>query len=342
MGNEHAFPSGVPQLAIDPRPFVGSRGMLIISADRIHSANGGIMKLLAAGVAACVLIMTGCGSANQEQEESSFDVGGELAAPTLRTIALTTGVTLQYLEQGRPNGAPVIFLHGYTDSHHSFDLNLPIFPRRHHVYALDQRGHGGSSKPACCYTQNDFSNDVIAFMDQLGIASATLVGHSMGSFVAHQVAAEHPSRVDKLVLVGSATTVAGNPGALELKSAVDTLVDPIDPEFVRAFQASTFFQPIPETFLDTAVSESLRVPASIWKQALDGLIAEDHTAALAQITAETTIFWGDQDVFFFAEHQTAVVAAIPGSTLVTYPQTGHGLHVERPVRFVRDMRRILR
>ena len=301
------------------------------------------MKILAAGVMACFFVATGCGSASPEEEEfSSESTSIEPANPTLHSVTLSTGVTLQYLEQGQPDGAPVIFLHGFTDSHHSFDLNLPRFWRRFHVYALDQRGHGGSSKPACCYTQSDFSNDVIAFMDELGIATASLVGHSMGSFTAHKVAAEHPSRVDKLVLVGSATTVAGNPGALELKSIVDTLEDPIDPEFVRAFQASTFFQPIPESFLDTAVAESLRVPAAIWKQALDGLIADDHSALLDQITAETVIFWGDQDVFFFAEHQTALVAAIPGSTLITYADTGHGLHVERPKRFVRDLRNFLR
>jgi non-heme chloroperoxidase len=300
------------------------------------------MKVLAAGMA-CFFVVTGCSSASPEEDEfSSESTSIEPATPTLHTVALSTGVTLQYLEQGRTEGEAVIFIHGYTDSHHSFDLNLPRFPRRYHVYALDQRGHGGSSKPACCYTQSAFSNDVIAFMDELGIATATLVGHSMGSFTAHKVAADHPSRVDKLVLVGSATTVAGNAGALELKSIVDTLEDPIDPEFVRAFQASTFFQPIPETFLDTAVEESLRVPAAIWKQALDGLIADDHTDALDQITAETVIFWGDQDVFFSAQHQADLVAAIPGASLITYAETGHGLHVERPKRFVRDLRGFLR
>jgi non-heme chloroperoxidase len=299
------------------------------------------MKVLAAGMMACFVVI-GCGSASPGEDEFSSEATSiEPATPTLHTVALSTGVTLQYLEQGRPDGEAVIFLHGYTDSHHSFDLNLPRFPRRYHVYALDQRGHGGSSKPDCCYRQSDFSNDVIAFMDELGIATATLVGHSMGSFTAHKVAADHPSRVDKLVLVGSAATVAGNTGALELKSIVDTLEDPIDPEFVRAFQASTFFQPIPETFLDTAVEESLRVPAAIWKQALDGLIADDHTDALDQITAETVIFWGDQDVFFSAQHQADLVAAIPGASLITYADTGHGLHVERPKRFVRDLRGFL-
>jgi non-heme chloroperoxidase len=301
------------------------------------------MKILAAGMMGCFFVVTGCGSSSLE-ESASQSTSIEAATPTLHSVTLATGVTLQYLEQGQPCGAPVIFLHGYTDSHHSFDLNLPTFPRSFHVYALDQRGHGGSSKPTCddCYEQSDFSNDVIAFMDELGIATASLVGHSMGSFIAHKVASEHPSRVDKLVLVGSATTVAGNAGALELKTIVDTLVDPIDPEFVRAFQASTFFQPIPESFLDTAVAESLRVPAAIWQQALDGLIAENHTGALAQITAETAIFWGDQDVFFFAQHQADLMAAIAGATLITYADTGHGLHVERPSWFVRDLHDFLR
>jgi pimeloyl-ACP methyl ester carboxylesterase len=215
-------------------------------------------------------------------------------------------------------------------------------PRRYHVYALDQRGHGGSDKPDCCYRQSDFSRDVIAFMDQLGIGRAALVGHSMGSLIAHKVAADHPRRIEKLVLIGSSTTVAGNPVALELEAAVDTLTDPIDPEFVRAFQASTFFRPIPESFLDTAVAESLRVPASVWKQALDLLIAEDHTEKLGRITAETLIFWGDQDVFFSADDQERLLTAIPNARLTVYQGTGHGLHVERPRRFVRDLVRFLR
>ena len=279
-----------------------------------------------------------------EEDDPTGTVTSELrsAAPRVRQVALSTGVTLSYLEQGRKNGEVFIFLHGYTDSHRSFDLTLPRLPRRIHAYALDQRGHGDSSKPACCYTQADFAGDVIAFMDALGIPKATLVAHSMGSFVAHKVAVDHPSRVRELVLVGSAPTGVGNPVGLELKSIVDTLEDPIDPEFVRAFQASTFYRPIPASYLDTAVSESLKVPATVWKQALDGLLTEDHSAELGQITARTFIFWGDQDVFFGAADQAVLDAAIPRSKLIVYPQTGHGLHVEEPRRFVRDLVRFTR
>ena len=279
-----------------------------------------------------------------DDDGSTGTVSSELgsAAPRIREVALSTGVTLSYLEQGAKHGEVFIFLHGYTDSHRSFDLTLPRLPRRIHAYALDQRGHGDSSKPACCYTQGDFAGDVIAFMNALGIPKATLVGHSMGSFIAHKVAVDHPSRVHELVLVGSAPPGVGNPVGLELKSIVDTIEDPIDPEFVRAFQAGTFYRPIPDSFLDTAVAESLKVPATVWKQALDGLLAEDHSADLDRIKARTFVFWGDQDVFFGAADQAVLDSAIPRSKLLVYPQTGHGLHVEEPRRFVRDLTRLTR
>jgi pimeloyl-ACP methyl ester carboxylesterase len=284
-----------------------------------------------------------CGAPSFDEDGETSETSSALhGAPRLKRVALSTGVELQYLEQGSPRGEPVIFIHGYTDSHHSFDLNLPHFPRDFHVYALDLRGHGDSSKPACCYTQRDFARDVVAFMDAVGIGRANLVGHSMGSFVAHRVAVDFPWRLKRLVLIGSAPKVAGNPAAAELKAAVDTLSDPIDPEFVLAFQASTFFRPIPESFLETSVSESLKVPASVWQQALDGLIADDHSARLGRVTAPTLILYGDQDVFFSVEDQRALAAAIPRSKLVVYEQVGHGTHVEAPTRTVADVARFLR
>lgn len=299
-----------------------------------------------------LLAWSGCGAhatdAIDENPESSErdqalrrNVQGD-SGETSRRIQLSTGVELEYLEQGAPNGIPVVFLHGFTDSHRSFDRNLPRLPRRFHVFALDQRGHGNSSKPACCYTQADFAADVAAFLDAVGLERASVVGHSMGSFIALEFALDYPERLDRLVLIGSAPTLVGNPTVLDFQSVVDTLADPIDPAFVREFQASTFFRPVPESFLDVAVEESSKVPASIWQQALAGLVANDRSSELGSITAPTLILFGDQDVFVTAADQAALDAAIPDSTLITYPDTGHGTHVERPRRVNRDLVRFLR
>ncbi|KFA91632.1 alpha/beta fold hydrolase [Archangium violaceum] len=258
------------------------------------------------------------------------------------SVQLSTGVRMHYVEQGRHDDPVLVLLHGYTDSYLSFERVLPLLPRNFHVYALDQRGHGDSSRPDCCYSPSDFASDVAAFLDSQGIQRAVLVGHSMGSFIAQQVALEHPQRVQALVLIGSAPTVHDNAVAAELKSVVDTLSEPIDPAFVREFQAGTFYRPIPPSFLDTAVSESLKVPARVWKAALDGLIAEDHSARLRDISVPTLVVGGDRDGFFSVAEQQALAQALPGASLVLYTETGHAPHVELPQRFVDDVKQFLR
>jgi pimeloyl-ACP methyl ester carboxylesterase len=258
-------------------------------------------------------------------------------AITLDTATLDTGVTLEYAEKGHGEGRVVIFLHGYTDSWFSWSEVLERLPACHHAYALSQRGHGDSDRPASGYAVDDFANDVIAFMDHEGIAEATIVGHSMGSVIAQRVAIDHPDRVENLVLVGSAAN-AGNEGILGfLDFVLSTVSDPLDPDFVYGFQASTLATPVPAEFLDTVVAESLKVPAFVWHAALAGLAQSDTTDELADIEAPTLIVWGDQDTIFFESDQQTLDAGIPDSTLLVYEGIGHGVHWEDPDRFTADL-----
>lgn len=247
-------------------------------------------------------------------------------------VQLSHGVTLNYVENqpSFKDSDAIIFLHGYTDSWRSFERNLPLLSNKFRILAIDQRGHGNSSRPSCCYTQADFAADIEAFMTALKIDKATLVGHSMGGFIAHKVAVDYPQRVQRLVLIGAAPTAVRNPVIKELNNTIQALVEPIDPGFVREFQASTFYKPIPPAFLDTAISESLKVPLIVWKQALAGLIVEDYATQLNQIEAPTLILWGDRDGIVTLQNQQALQAQIPNSTLKIYRETGHGLHVESP------------
>ena len=106
----------------------------------------------------------------------------------------------------------------------------------YHAFAPDQRGHGESEQPECCYTVDDYAADVDAFMDAVGIEEATIVGHSGGTLIAPRVALSYPRRVSRLVLVGSAIMGARNEVMLELGEAVRALEDPVPLEFVREFQ----------------------------------------------------------------------------------------------------------
>jgi pimeloyl-ACP methyl ester carboxylesterase len=258
--------------------------------------------------------------------------------PRFATSDLATGVRLHYAEQGDRTGEAIVFLHGYSDSWYSFSGVLPLLSPEYHAFALTGRGHGDSDKPEAGYTVDDFAADVDAFMEAVGIERATIVGHSGGTLIAPRVAVRYPHRVSRLVLIGSAIMGANNEAMVGLGEEVRALEDPIPPEFAREFQESTIHHPIPEEFLSTAISESLKLPVRVWLDYMEEtILTPDHAARLGEIGAPTLIVWGEQDAFFPREEQERLARAIPDATLKVYPETGHAVHWERPERFVRDL-----
>lgn len=250
---------------------------------------------------------------------------------------LATGVTLPYVEQGDPNGLPVVLLHGYTDSWRSWELLLPALPDSLHVYAITQRGHGDADRPADGYRPEDYSDDVAAFLDAVGLEAAVIVGHSAGSYTAQRFAADHPERTLGLVLVAAFHVFATNPAARELQEAVAQLTDPVDRDFAREFQASCVARPVPAVFMDAIVDGSANVPARVWQACLDALMSADVPTEAATITAPTLIMWGDRDAFCPRSDQDALVAAIPRARLIVYSGTGHCPHWEQVERVAGDL-----
>jgi non-heme chloroperoxidase len=254
------------------------------------------------------------------------------------TTRLTTDVTLHYAEQGDQAGEAIIFLHGYSDSWFSFSRVLPQLSPEYHAFALTQRGHGDSDKPQCCYTPADFAADVDAFMDAVGLEEATVVGASTGALFAQQVALDYPHRLSRLVLIGAQTPA--NEAISGLREEVQALEDPVPPEFVREFQESTIYQPVPQEFLDTVVSESLKLPARVWRDYMEQAVLSidhDYVLPLREIDVPTLILWGEQDPLFPREDQERLAAAIPDATLKICPETGHAVHWDQPEWVVRDL-----
>jgi pimeloyl-ACP methyl ester carboxylesterase len=235
----------------------------------------------------------------------------------------------------------VILLHGITDSWFSFSRVLPELSPEYRVYVPDLRGHGDSDRPDEGYTPRDMAADVLGFMDVLGIARATLVGHSMGTFVAQQAALLAPARVAGLVLIGSATT-GRNQVTLELEQALARLPDAVPEDFAREFQSSTIHHPVPEPFLDRVVAECRKAPARVWHRAMVGLIGTEPFAGLPGSAIPTLLIWGDRDALFSRAEQEALVSMLPIASLRVYRETGHAPHWERPKQVVRDLERYLR
>jgi pimeloyl-ACP methyl ester carboxylesterase len=253
-------------------------------------------------------------------------------------IHLKTGVTLNYVVQGKAGGPVIILLHGAGDSWHSFERVLPLLPAEYQVYAITLRGHGLSDHPETGYSRADFAGDILDFMSQLNIHHATLVGHSLGSFVAQKVAELDTDHLSRLVLIGSGPGIAKNAQAEEeIRKSFAEIQDPVPYTFARDFQASTIYSPIPAWFFETMVAEALRVPASTWHGLGQGITAPEQVDELRKIRVPTLIFWGDKDSIFHREDEDILLKTIPHSTLKVFPDTGHALHWEQPERFTQDL-----
>ena len=252
------------------------------------------------------------------------------------SLILKTGVRMHYAYKGNPSGTPVIMLHGYTDSWFSFSTVLPLLNNKYRVYILDQRGHGDSDRPTGGYAMQQFAADVIAFMDAMNIKQATILGHSMGSFVAQHVAALAPERVNKLVLEGSATTIRNNT-VLELQREIGTLSDQVPEKFVREFQLSTVYQPLSQEFLQSIMKQSMKIPANVWREVMAEMVAPYADVELKKIKTPTLIVWGDKETIFPRSEQDSLVSALKNSKLRVYADTGHAPHWERPEWFVKDL-----
>jgi pimeloyl-ACP methyl ester carboxylesterase len=120
-------------------------------------------------------------------------------------IGLPTGVELSVQLGGPEDGEPILFLHGFPESHRTWRKVLPDLARDFRVVAPDQRGFGASDKPEGveAYQTDRILEDLIALADALSLDRFTLVGHDWGGAVAWLAALRHPDRIRRLVIVNA-------------------------------------------------------------------------------------------------------------------------------------------
>lgn len=247
-----------------------------------------------------------------------------------RSVRLANGIRLSYVELGDAEGSPLLLLHGWTDSSRSWSILAPQL-LRHRLLIPDQRGHGGSDAPVCCYSISVFADDARLFLDALGVGRASLVGHSLGSFAAQRLAADHPQRVDRLVLIASTALAPVRRGDW-LWTNVSALRFPLNSnsEFMRAWTAVSSPTPVDSAFVAHAVHETAAVPPHVWGGVLREITDLPVGRFAAQIKAPTLILGGGRDELFGPTHQRALLDKIPHALFRLFPALGHNLIWERP------------
>ena len=138
-----------------------------------------------------------------------------------------------------PSKPTAVFIHGVLNDHSVWILQTRYFANHGwNVLAIDLPGHGRSGGKAPTTVQ-EAAQSVIALLDAVGVDKAILMGHSLGSLIAMQAAAEHPTRASQLVMVGTAYPMRVSPALLE--NSISNPSKAID--MVNVFSHSTLAPP---------------------------------------------------------------------------------------------------
>jgi pimeloyl-ACP methyl ester carboxylesterase len=170
-----------------------------------------------------------------------------------RRIPLSTGVTLNVAVGGPAGAEPILFLHGFPESHRTWRHQLRDLSRDFFVVAPDQRGFAASDKPDGVenYETDRIVEDVVALADALGLASFTLVGHDWGGAAAWLAALTHPYRVKRLVIVN-----APHPLIFQ-KSVIEDEAQRAASQYIRAFRSPAMEAGIRAMGLETFLEKGL-------------------------------------------------------------------------------------
>ncbi len=272
-----------------------------------------------------------------------------------RTVILPEhGITIEYATKGSyttDDRIPVIALHGYTDAWYSYYL-LMQRAKNVKIYAISLPCYGSSTKDVVLASSYDLlAGVIIEFMDVIGINQAVFMGHSMSSLLAPHVAYLYPERASGVFLVGPRAEFITDPSMMSREGEdpnmwgffpwVESVIaanemgpeDVFDHQFCEEWQLSTVYKPIPETFLEGCVQQTMKVPAKCWQAGINAMSSVDFTSTLPSLNLPFVMVYGDHEMFPWDEElggQESIIKHIPSLAIVKLEGIGHASHWEAP------------
>jgi pimeloyl-ACP methyl ester carboxylesterase len=260
---------------------------------------------------------------------------------------------VNYVEMGPQSGRAVLLVHGLSGSWPNWLETIPYFAREHRVVALDLPGFGDSPMPDWEVGVEAYGHFVLDFCDALRVERCTIVGNSMGGFIAAETATHEPRRFEKLVLVSAAgvshARMRREPAEVAARMGIATaplLLRLVDtgmrrPGIRQALFAGLFYAPnrLRRELLWECFHHGNGRPGVL--PAVRGLMGYDILDRLEDVEVPTLIVWGRNDHVVPPNDAIGYGRRLHNSRTVIFDKTGHLPMAERPVRFNRVLEAFL-
>jgi pimeloyl-ACP methyl ester carboxylesterase len=250
----------------------------------------------------------------------------------------TNGIHLHYEVYG--DGETLVLISPFAAPAMAWFFQVRAFRRHYRVVTFDNRGIGKSSKPAGPYTTKMMADDTIGMMDHLGIAQANILGYSMGSMIAREIAISHPERVRKLILGCVPSEGSSNDADTLRLHAIGQKANLSESDIQEIMKIITHvsFKRLPfRLFFGFASKMFFR---SVNTRGVIGqfLAAEtyDMDNKLGQIKAQTLVIVGTDDSIAPESYARKVVGSLQSARLVTL-KGSHTLFMEESGRFNKEV-----
>ncbi len=252
-----------------------------------------------------------------------------------------------YYEKG--SGSPLVLLHGMFGDFLDWEPVLEPLSAAHRVLALDLPGFGASAKPRQNYSGEFFLNALYAFLRQLQVKGATLIGNSFGGQIAMLFALRHPELVARLVLADSGGFQRYTPEEVALTEArfTEAAIAAVTPEINRLLFAGVFSQPSPASahYLERQNAKLQRADYAAYAYAVAQSIRLSlATYVLEQVSAircPVLLVWGERDYVVPLALANAALAHLAHGELKIIPGCGHAPQLECPREFLQSIQPFL-
>ncbi len=209
-------------------------------------------------------------------------------------------------------GEPIILVHGLSASSLWWTRNVAALAEHYRVYLIDLPGFGRMRRYASRFTLDRMSDDIVAWMEVVGIKQAHFIGHSMGGYICMRIAAHYPEVVKHLILIA--------PAAIPAYSSVLGYIRPL---FMAIRDLTPAFFPI-------LLYDALRAGPSMLLRATRDIISRNINTSLKDITAPTLLIWGESDTLVPPAMGDLLRKEIQGARLLILKKAGHVVMFDQP------------